>query len=96
MHLILVIYSTILRNPLRQKIDLIVSESAIYVERSCYQTQIDLGNNDEHSIVSGVYQVLQLANTTAFRSVGALPSDPYKEYCPPCNSLPYPSDEYCI
>lgn len=43
---------------------------------------------------AGLKEMLRLANTTAFRSVGASPSDPYKEYYPPCNSLPYPSDEY--
>ena len=32
----------------------------------------------------------------AFRSVGASPSDPYDEYLPPCNSIPYSSDEYGI
>lgn len=39
---------------------------------------------------------MKVANTTAFRSVGASPMDPYEEYFPPCNSLPYPSDEYWI
>ncbi|XP_052710386.1 glucose dehydrogenase [FAD, quinone]-like [Crassostrea angulata] len=52
--------------------------------------------DDVKDLLKGIYQVLELANTTAFRSVGASPSDPYQEYCPPCNSLPYPSEEYWI
>lgn len=46
--------------------------------------------------MQGIQEMLRLSNTTAFRSVGASPSDPYQEYYPPCNSLPYPSDEYWI
>uniref|UniRef100_K1QRS5 Glucose dehydrogenase [acceptor] n=1 Tax=Magallana gigas TaxID=29159 RepID=K1QRS5_MAGGI len=50
--------------------------------------------DDVKDFLKGLKEMLRLANTTAFRSVGASPSDPYKEYYPPCNSLPYPSDEY--
>lgn len=52
--------------------------------------------NYKISLFSGIQEMMRLANTTAFRSVGASPSDPYQEYYPPCNSLPYPSDEYWI
>uniref|UniRef100_A0A8W8J3L8 Glucose-methanol-choline oxidoreductase C-terminal domain-containing protein n=1 Tax=Magallana gigas TaxID=29159 RepID=A0A8W8J3L8_MAGGI len=45
---------------------------------------------------SGIQEMLRLSNTTAFRSVGASLSDPYQEYYPSCNSLPYPSEEYWI
>ncbi|XP_062603375.1 alcohol dehydrogenase [acceptor]-like [Saccostrea cucullata] len=41
-------------------------------------------------------RVRKLANTESFRSIGASPSDPYEEYYPPCNELPYPSEEYWV
>uniref|UniRef100_A0A8W8J255 Glucose-methanol-choline oxidoreductase N-terminal domain-containing protein n=1 Tax=Magallana gigas TaxID=29159 RepID=A0A8W8J255_MAGGI len=50
--------------------------------------------DDVKDFLKGMQEMLRLSNTTAFRSIGASPSDPYLEYCPPCNSLPYPSDEY--
>uniref|UniRef100_A0A8W8J676 Glucose-methanol-choline oxidoreductase C-terminal domain-containing protein n=1 Tax=Magallana gigas TaxID=29159 RepID=A0A8W8J676_MAGGI len=49
---------------------------------------------DVKDFLKGMQEMLRLSNTTAFRSIGASPSDPYLEYYPPCNSLPYPSDEY--
>ncbi|XP_052710371.1 glucose dehydrogenase [FAD, quinone]-like isoform X2 [Crassostrea angulata] len=52
--------------------------------------------DDITNFLKGIQKMMRLANTTAFRSVGASPSDPYQEYYPPCNSLPYPSDEYWI
>lgn len=50
----------------------------------------------KYPLFSGIQEMLRLSNTTAFRSVGASLSDPYQEYYPPCNSLPYPSEEYWI
>ncbi|XP_052710366.1 L-sorbose 1-dehydrogenase-like isoform X2 [Crassostrea angulata] len=52
--------------------------------------------DDITNFMKGIQEMMRLANTTAFRSVGATPSDPYQEYYPPCNSLLYPSDEYWI
>ncbi|XP_061193348.1 L-sorbose 1-dehydrogenase-like [Saccostrea echinata] len=52
--------------------------------------------DDVKTLLKGIQQILKLANTTAFRSIGASPSDPYEEYCPPCNELQYPSEEYWI
>ena len=39
---------------------------------------------------------MEIANTTAFNSIGASPADPSQEYVPPCNDLPYPSHEYWV
>ncbi|XP_061179543.1 glucose dehydrogenase [FAD, quinone]-like [Saccostrea echinata] len=50
--------------------------------------------DDMETILKGIMETLKLANTSAFRSIGASPNDPYEEYLPPCNDLPYPSDEY--
>nr|XP_034331224.1 glucose dehydrogenase [FAD, quinone]-like [Crassostrea gigas] len=52
--------------------------------------------DDIKDLLKGINATLRLANTTAFRAVGASPSDPYEEYFPPCNSLSFPSDEYWI
>ncbi|XP_061180751.1 L-sorbose 1-dehydrogenase-like [Saccostrea echinata] len=53
--------------------------------------------DDMKMLLKGIKQLLQLANTTAFRSVGASPLDPYDEYFyPPCKDLPYEADEYWI
>ncbi|XP_061193560.1 L-sorbose 1-dehydrogenase-like [Saccostrea echinata] len=52
--------------------------------------------DDIKMLLKGVYQIMKLANTTAFRSIGASPSDPSKEYYPPCNELQYPSEEYWV
>lgn len=45
---------------------------------------------------TGIDTMMKLANTTAFRSIGASPNDPLEEYMPPCNKLPFPSKEYWV
>lgn len=40
--------------------------------------------------------MMKIANTTAFRSIGASPNDPSDEFLPPCNELPFPSKEYWV
>ncbi|XP_062603390.1 alcohol dehydrogenase [acceptor]-like [Saccostrea cucullata] len=52
--------------------------------------------DDMKTLLKGVEQFMKLANTEAFRSIGASPSDPYEEYYPPCNELQYPSEEYWV
>lgn len=45
---------------------------------------------------TGIDTMMKIANTTAFRSIGASPNDPSDEYLPPCNELPFPSKEYWV
>ncbi|XP_062616582.1 glucose dehydrogenase [FAD, quinone]-like [Saccostrea cucullata] len=50
---------------------------------------------DMKMLLKGIRQLLRLANTTAFRSVGASPLDPYDEnYFLYCKHFPYQSDDY--
>jgi choline dehydrogenase len=44
----------------------------------------------------GVREVLRLSNTTAFRSIGAGPQDPFEAYTPQCDDLQQDSDEYWV
>ena len=46
------------------------------------------------TICIGVKEILKLANTKTFESIGASAQDPYDEYFPPCNDLPYSSNDY--
>ena len=46
------------------------------------------------TICIGVKEILKLANTKTFESIGASAQDPYDEYYPPCNDLPYSSNDY--
>ncbi|XP_061180755.1 glucose dehydrogenase [FAD, quinone]-like [Saccostrea echinata] len=51
--------------------------------------------SDMKMLIKGIKQLLKLANTTAFRSVGASPLDPYDEnYFLYCKYFPYESDDY--
>ncbi|XP_062607233.1 glucose dehydrogenase [FAD, quinone]-like, partial [Saccostrea cucullata] len=52
--------------------------------------------DDMKTLLKGMEHIMKLANTKAFRSIGASPSDPYEEYYPPCNKLQYPSEEYWV
>ncbi|XP_062618936.1 alcohol dehydrogenase [acceptor]-like [Saccostrea cucullata] len=50
---------------------------------------------DMKMLLKGIKQLLKLANTTAFRSIGASPFDPYDEnYFLYCKHFPYESDDY--
>ncbi|XP_062570021.1 L-sorbose 1-dehydrogenase-like [Saccostrea cucullata] len=50
---------------------------------------------DMKMLLKGLKQLLKLANTTAFRSIGASPLDPYDEnYFLFCKRFPYESDDY--
>ena len=44
----------------------------------------------------GIQEMMRIANTSAFQSVGASPSDAYNDRHPPCDSLPRPSEEYWL
>ncbi|XP_062603385.1 alcohol dehydrogenase [acceptor]-like isoform X1 [Saccostrea cucullata] len=52
--------------------------------------------DDMKTLLKGIDLYMKVANTTAFRSIGASPMDPYEEYLPPCNTLPFPSEEYWV
>ncbi|XP_062618979.1 L-sorbose 1-dehydrogenase-like [Saccostrea cucullata] len=53
--------------------------------------------DDIKVLLKGINQLLKLANTTAFRTVGASQSDPFDEYFYPlCQDFPNESDEYWI
>lgn len=52
--------------------------------------------DDAKVLLKGIDTMMKLANTTAFRSIGASPNDPLEEYLPPCNELPFPSKEYWV
>ncbi|XP_022308580.1 alcohol dehydrogenase [acceptor]-like [Crassostrea virginica] len=50
--------------------------------------------DDINVLLKGVKEILKLANTKTFESIGASVQDPYDEYYPPCNDLPYSSNDY--
>ncbi|XP_061193408.1 alcohol dehydrogenase [acceptor]-like [Saccostrea echinata] len=52
--------------------------------------------DDIRTLLKGIKIYMKVANTTAFKSIGASPTDPYEEYLPPCNTLPFPSEEYWV
>ncbi|XP_078322720.1 L-sorbose 1-dehydrogenase-like [Crassostrea virginica] len=52
--------------------------------------------DDVKDFLKGIQEMMRIANTSAFQSVGASPSDAYNDRHPPCDSLPRPSEEYWV
>nr|XP_022293525.1 uncharacterized protein LOC111104083 isoform X1 [Crassostrea virginica]XP_022293526.1 uncharacterized protein LOC111104083 isoform X1 [Crassostrea virginica] len=52
--------------------------------------------DDVKTFLRGVREVLKLADTEAFKSIGASPQDPFDVYTPHCDGYPQNSDEYWI